>query len=530
MEKLSAYIRLGLLLGSLVLMTLTVSAQQSVLVTDHQMRPLEGAGVSVNDSDFQLTNVDGKATLEVKGRPKKVKAIKDGMAMVSWAKRGDLLHILMKEVDFLRIDGQVADANGKPLGGVIIGVTKGDFTDEARTDNEGRFVLRYPLKEEKLTQQDFELVGYQITDAEFRHGSLNVVVRLWVGELANYEVTGQPFTVKLLDKRRNPMKTTAFQLGDARFVTDEEGKAKVMKRNLSDKVMVAGLKLNSQKGDPKKNLLVLQFGEPEADPVVFSNSSIKEAVVQASLEQDSLIDLSDLPVDDHFDELATRIRLQNQQLALESEKIRREISEVVSKLKDDSSLTDEQRENYRNRLAALEGLLNTIKENFLTKNKEASSMLENLQLDFMNAEDRMRLLEEQQKAEKAAFQKKVMIAIGIVVILLCLVVLFMFLTNRYRNEKRRVEVLKSDLEVTLESVEKKNHTITQSIRYAETIQQAILPSERMLKDFFDDVFVYFKPKDIVSGDFYWANKVGEDVMYVAVVDCTGHGVPGRLCP
>jgi serine phosphatase RsbU (regulator of sigma subunit) len=67
----------------------------------------------------------------------------------------------------------------------------------------------------------------------------------------------------------------------------------------------------------------------------------------------------------------------------------------------------------------------------------------------------------------------------------------------------------------------------ESIRYAGSLQQSILPNERVLQNVFREAFVYFQPKDIVSGDFYWMYQYHDDV-YFAVGDCTGHGVPGAL--
>ena len=66
-----------------------------------------------------------------------------------------------------------------------------------------------------------------------------------------------------------------------------------------------------------------------------------------------------------------------------------------------------------------------------------------------------------------------------------------------------------------------------SIKYAKRIQDTILPSPTHLKGMFKDHFVLFLPKDIVSGDFYWADKFGDECLFAAV-DCTGHGVPGAL--
>lgn len=74
-----------------------------------------------------------------------------------------------------------------------------------------------------------------------------------------------------------------------------------------------------------------------------------------------------------------------------------------------------------------------------------------------------------------------------------------------------------------EELSQKNKDITDSIRYAKRIQFAILPSELP----FGDTFILFKPKDIVSGDFYWLNVIG-DLEFLAAVDCTGHGVPGAF--
>ena len=67
--------------------------------------------------------------------------------------------------------------------------------------------------------------------------------------------------------------------------------------------------------------------------------------------------------------------------------------------------------------------------------------------------------------------------------------------------------------------------MTDSLIYAQRIQEALLPSEVYFRKHFKDSFIFFKPKDIVSGDFYWIGEKGDKVFIVAA-DCTGHGVPG----
>lgn len=76
-----------------------------------------------------------------------------------------------------------------------------------------------------------------------------------------------------------------------------------------------------------------------------------------------------------------------------------------------------------------------------------------------------------------------------------------------------------------ELLELRNKEIVDSIRYAQRIQQAVLKDERHVSSHLPEHFILFKPKDIVSGDFYWAQEK-EGVLYVAAADCTGHGVPG----
>lgn len=73
----------------------------------------------------------------------------------------------------------------------------------------------------------------------------------------------------------------------------------------------------------------------------------------------------------------------------------------------------------------------------------------------------------------------------------------------------------------------KNNMITESIDYANRIQSALLPSRQKMQDIFEDHFIYFQPKDIVSGDFYWTKQL-ENETFFAAADCTGHGVPGAL--
>lgn len=103
-----------------------------------------------------------------------------------------------------------------------------------------------------------------------------------------------------------------------------------------------------------------------------------------------------------------------------------------------------------------------------------------------------------------------------------LMLLVSVISIRAYRQKRRSE---ATITHQKKMVEEKQKEILDSISYAKRIQDAILPSENDLKKIFHESFVLFKPRDIVSGDFYWLNDSGDSVI-VAVGDCTGHGVPG----
>jgi len=76
-------------------------------------------------------------------------------------------------------------------------------------------------------------------------------------------------------------------------------------------------------------------------------------------------------------------------------------------------------------------------------------------------------------------------------------------------------------------VEKSARKVRASINYAKRIQEALLPNKKAIQEAFTESFVFFKPRDIVSGDFYWFHQK-DDLTFIAALDCTGHGVPGAF--
>ncbi|MGQ9620838.1 MAG: PP2C family protein-serine/threonine phosphatase [Bacteroidales bacterium] len=85
----------------------------------------------------------------------------------------------------------------------------------------------------------------------------------------------------------------------------------------------------------------------------------------------------------------------------------------------------------------------------------------------------------------------------------------------------------SEIRLRLSELEYKTKNMTDSLIYAQRIQEALLPPESFLAENFKEYFIFYKPRDIVSGDFYWFGSEGGK-HFIVVADCTGHGVPGAL--
>ena len=108
-----------------------------------------------------------------------------------------------------------------------------------------------------------------------------------------------------------------------------------------------------------------------------------------------------------------------------------------------------------------------------------------------------------------------------------IIILALFISLREKKLRHDKRVLEKKVRERTAELEQKKEEITSSITYASRIQNAILPEEALCSRLFKDYFVLFRPKDIVSGDFYWIHEEEENIC-IAVADCTGHGVPGAI--
>lgn len=155
--------------------------------------------------------------------------------------------------------------------------------------------------------------------------------------------------------------------------------------------------------------------------------------------------------------------------------------------------------------------------------KEMNLLLSAKDKEILRTRKKLSLSEIENENNSLKIARQKLILLGGSLILLMLLVLFFYVLRSNYLRKKANALLAQQKDI----IETKNHEITDSINYAKRIQQAKLPSMEAIYSALPDCFVLFKPKDIVSGDFYFFHK-DEKSIFIASADCTGHGVPGAL--
>ena len=155
------------------------------------------------------------------------------------------------------------------------------------------------------------------------------------------------------------------------------------------------------------------------------------------------------------------------------------------------------------------------KENF----KQVSELNTNYETE--KKEKEILLLTKDQELKAKIIKQQQFVRWGLVGGLALLSIAIFSMYRRYRFKKQANIIL----EKQKAEIEQQNTLITDSIEYAKTIQEAVLLSDNEVKMFFPHSFTLYKPKSVVSGDFYWIIRQGDELI-CAVADCTGHGVPG----
>ncbi len=217
-------------------------------------------------------------------------------------------------------------------------------------------------------------------------------------------------------------------------------------------------------------------------------------------------------------------KLERERLELERERLEKEIA--LTRKKHESELRQK-------RIRALENEKQI--QELKLKKEEAEKKKQDQKITLLETQKEKQQLEIERQNEA---RKKILWMTGSLALIVILILVSLFTVRKknmkLKKQKHEIEEKNKDLEhkneeilTQKELIEEKNTAITDSIHYASRIQTAVLPPHDFIGDYFSDHFILFKPKDIVSGDFYWGAKK-DGVQVIAAADCTGHGVPGAF--
>ncbi|MBN8697249.1 MAG: tetratricopeptide repeat protein [Bacteroidetes bacterium] len=170
---------------------------------------------------------------------------------------------------------------------------------------------------------------------------------------------------------------------------------------------------------------------------------------------------------------------------------------------------------------------------------ESTKALHEMQakFNFEKQEKEIKILKQETEIQALDVARTKLIKNGFIIGFILILIIAFIIYNRYQIKQKankKLEFQKQEitrqhnaLNVAYGQIEAKNKDITDSIKYAKRLQEAILPTAEFERTFSNNGFILYKPKDIVSGDFYWMWKKN-NLIFVAAVDCTGHGVPGAF--
>ncbi|MBA3971624.1 MAG: tetratricopeptide repeat protein [Bacteroidetes bacterium] len=176
-------------------------------------------------------------------------------------------------------------------------------------------------------------------------------------------------------------------------------------------------------------------------------------------------------------------------------------------------------------------IFNTYKDSVYNKENTEKSLQAELKYEFAKQAENNKLEQEKHELEQKEAIKRQSIIRNFLIAGFVFLLAFAFLIFRNLKQKQKankqLQFAYTQVEEKSNLLEVRNKEVTDSIKYAKHLQLAILPPDSQVKKLLPDSFVLYKPKDIVSGDFYWIEEWGTQVL-VAAADCTGHGVPGAF--
>ncbi|TAE03895.1 MAG: hypothetical protein EAZ97_00850 [Bacteroidetes bacterium] len=530
-------------------------------VVDENGKVLADVKITANGQYAAISNSKGEFELLCPAETKisKLEANKAPFSLAKWGYQKSEIRVVMQSPLRL-LEGHVVDQMLEAVKGAQISIQGTNF-GYTFTNKNGDFVLPIPYEFNVNSNTKFMIDNYSI-EGNAGYSAKENYVYLKLGE-------------KKTDMNKKPDVTLSNLPSKDLFKAEEANSVDGVKILFSGNTYIS----------EKKGKYAIKIPEDENESWIIDglmkenyskNKNYIEIVIDRETKTGNKTIYNKTPSNLTFDELLTELSRKKD----ENKRINHDIEEIAHKILSKENLDSLKREGLEDYMGHLEKILvenNNEYEDAKNKTnaliKEVLTVVDTSKL----AEERKGFEETKKSYEKAISvldsanlaEKEVLIAMenefkqnltifAIVAGILLLIAYFSFIVARsireqknnlvkvnkqleitqsqlveqigLVNEQKAALVLQSEkLQILNREVTAKNQKITDSIRYAQTIQTAILPSNRILGKGFRDYFVLYRPKDIVSGDFYWYAHLPEvNKSFIAAVDCTGHGVSGAF--
>lgn len=512
-------------------------AQNSIKgkVLDDKSAPIANAMVSINGSKSINTQSDGSFIFpnEVSAKPEVVKVSKEGLILKDWFYTSGEIKVIMSQP--INVKGRVLSNRSVPVSNINVLLFGVRGLESVKTDLDGYFSLTVP----KNTPIN-ETSKFIVYDPNRLKGTANYEVEIKDGLVYLFvDIPPLPVRlVKVIDITKKSLSNLNVSIDNQNYTSNSLGEVKPAKADNFSKFKVQNYYIQNLRYDEVANLMEItvrsaEIGETEEQKAV---TTIDDKKVAVSIAYTSLID--------------------------ENQAISANIAALEARLNSGENITSEERAQIQKQLKTLQIQLGKNQQALLYVKEEARNaiiQLEGLLSDQKDINDET--VEKLEKTEKEAeLQNQVAyrnwFILSIIIIALLMIAGLFYINNRQINSKKnelaekvqeinlknemleesaaimdvknkQIKEKNNQLIIKTDELEDKNKHITDSIRYAETIQQSILPDITQMKTLLPEMMVFYKPKDIVSGDFYWFSAK-EDTILIAAADCTGHGVPGAF--
>lgn len=212
--------------------------------------------------------------------------------------------------------------------------------------------------------------------------------------------------------------------------------------------------------------------------------------------------------------------------------LRNSYGRIESDKKSQQLIVQEQKfESSQAELSSVKGELEREKMILDSLMASKDQLIQEVKEEHAKLQETSKLMDEYKEelgATSVLLENQKLINVIISIVLIIILVLAVFAVRGFRMQRKQNKII----EKNRNEIHQQHIEITDSIAYAKRIQSAIMPSMNMIKEHLPESFIFYEPKDVVAGDFYWlsqpAGKGKSKTVYIAAADCTGHGVPGAM--